>query len=90
MTLDLETLVLVIIISVITLLVITIIELRKHPKKPEYETLELLECTHCKYRVEQLFEPGDFISMYKGKCPKCNAPLKIKAIYSIEKSFKHP
>ncbi len=90
MTLDLETIVLLITISVLTLLIMTLMELRKQPKKPEYETIELLECIQCRYRLERPFEPGDFISMYKGKCPKCGSPLRIKAIYNVEKSFKHP
>lgn len=87
MTLDLETLVLLILIAVITLLVSTMMELRKKPKKPEYETRELLQCIKCKYKVEKTYEPGDFIPMYKGKCPKCGSPLRIIAIYNVEKKL---
>lgn len=86
---DLQTIVLVIILTIIILLITTYTELKKKPKKPEYETKELLECIKCKYRLIQDFEPGDFISMYKNKCPKCGELMKIKAIYNVEKTIKY-
>lgn len=86
---DLETIILVIVISIIILLITTYSELKKKPKKPEYETKELLECVKCKYRLTLDFEPGDFVSMYKNKCPKCGDRMKIKAIYNVEKTLKH-
>ncbi len=60
------------------------VSMRK-PKQPEYETKELLACTKCGYTVEQDFEPGDFIGMIKGRCPKCGAPMAVRAIYEVEK-----
>ncbi len=89
MNIDLETLAVLILISIVTLIITTYLELRRRPSKPEYVTKEIVECIKCRYRIEQNFEPGDFISMYKGKCPKCHSPMKIKAIYRVEKTFKH-
>jgi len=86
---DLETLIILIVTATIMLIILTYLEFRKKPKKPEYITKELLECIKCNYRLEQDFEPGDFISMYKRKCPRCGGLMKIKAIYAVEKSFKH-
>jgi hypothetical protein len=44
--------------------------------------------------VEKEFEPGDFIGMVKGKCPKCDGPMIVKAIYDVakktEKDLKTP
>jgi len=86
-TLDPSTVIAVILAIVLALLVTMVRELRRKPRKPEYETVELLECSKCGYKVELLFEPGDFISMNKGKCPKCNTPLRITAIYNVEKKL---
>lgn len=80
-----STLTLLILIALTALIVSTYMELRKKPKKPEYITRELLECTNCKYRLETDYEAGDFISLYKRACPKCGSPMKIIAIYNIEK-----
>jgi len=82
-----DLLVLLIVLTAATLLAMTLMELKKRPKKPEYETRELLECVNCKYRIEAPFEPGDFITMRKGKCPKCGTQLKIIAIYDVEKKL---
>jgi len=87
---DLETLVLLIFVAVLTLVITTYMELKKKLKKPEYVTRELLECTSCGYKLEHDHEPGDFISMFKGECPRCGSLMRIKAIYSVEKKTLIP
>ncbi|MEM4481153.1 MAG: hypothetical protein QXK88_02295 [Desulfurococcaceae archaeon] len=59
---------------------------RKRPRKTAYVVRELLVCMSCNYRVERDFEPGDFIGLIKGKCPSCGGDLKLRGIYSIERS----
>lgn len=54
-------------------------------RKQEFITLEFLTCIKCGYNVEKNFEPGDFIGLIKGKCPKCGGDLKVKGIYAVEK-----
>ncbi len=73
------------VISAIILSIYFMMESMRKPKEPEYETMEILECPKCGYTVTKEFEPGDFIGMIKGKCPKCGTPLIIKAIYEVEK-----
>ncbi len=87
MNLSIENLIIIIVITAVFLLITALMEFRKKSHKPEYITKELLECIKCRYTVVRDFEPGDFIPMYKGKCPKCGSPMKIKAIYNIEKKF---
>ncbi|MEM0380627.1 MAG: hypothetical protein QXX35_03275 [Desulfurococcaceae archaeon] len=84
-----ETIILIIVLTILLLLLTTYSELKRKPRKPEYETKEILECTKCRHRVLEDFEPGDFISMYKNKCPKCGGLMKVKAIYCIEKTLKY-
>jgi len=60
----------------------------RRPKRSITYTRETLVCTKCGLNVERDFEPGDFIGLVKGKCPSCGGNLKIKAIYSIEKTKK--
>lgn len=45
-------------------------------------TKELLVCPNCNYSVEVDFEPGDFIGLIKGQCPRCSSKMRIKGIYS--------
>lgn len=58
----------------------------RRPRRTLYAIRELLVCIKCNYRVEKDFEPGDFIGLIKGKCPKCGGDLKLKGIYAVEKS----
>ncbi len=85
MNIDYNTLMYTTLLVAIILTAYLFMETRKKPKKPEYITKELLVCTKCGYQLETEYEPGDFIGMIKHKCPKCGAPMKIKAIYAIEK-----
>ncbi|MEM0355530.1 MAG: hypothetical protein QXO78_02125 [Desulfurococcaceae archaeon] len=82
---DNNTIIMIILFAI--LLIITVIsEFRKRSRLVEYVTRELVECSICKYSYEEEYEPGDFISMIKGTCPKCGkGVLKIRAIYSVEK-----
>jgi len=59
---------------------------KKREESTKYVTRELLMCLNCNYRVEQDFEPGDFIGLVKGRCPNCGGLMKIKAIFSVETS----
>jgi len=74
------------VITAATLLAYIFLESRRKPQKKEYITKELLICTKCGFQLETNHEPGDFISMIKGKCPKCGSAMKIKAIYAVEKT----
>ncbi len=73
------------VISAAILLIYLFLESRRKPQKKEYITKELLVCTKCGFQLETSYEPGDFISMIRSKCPKCGSPMKIKAIYAVEK-----
>lgn len=79
-------------IAIVSAIVITVyffMESIRKPGEPETETRELLVCGKCDYKVETRFEPGDFIGMIKGECPKCGSHLKIKAIYDVVKEEKN-
>lgn len=56
----------------------------KRLRKPIYAIRELLVCNKCNYRIEKDFEPGDFIGLIKGKCPRCGGELKLRGIYAVE------
>ncbi|ABN69994.1 hypothetical protein Smar_0894 [Staphylothermus marinus F1] len=86
MNMDINTILYTTLIGAIIMAIYLYMEARRKPKKPEYKTIEILECTKCGYKIEKEYEPGDFIGMIKGKCPKCNSPMKIKAIYAVEKT----
>lgn len=75
------------VIVAIILLLYLFLETRRKPRRKEYITKELLVCTKCEFQLETNYEPGDFISMIKGKCPKCNSAMRIKAIYAVEKTL---
>jgi rRNA maturation endonuclease Nob1 len=74
------------IILVIILIVYMFMETKRKPARIEYVTRELLVCYSCGFQVERDHEPGDFIGLVKGKCPRCGGDLKIKGIYSVDKS----
>ncbi|AFK50680.1 hypothetical protein TCELL_0255 [Thermogladius calderae 1633] len=74
------------IVLTVLLIVYMYLETRKRPTRTEYVTRELLVCEGCGFQVERDFEPGDFIGLVKGKCPRCGRELKIKGIYSVDKS----
>lgn len=86
MSIDADTILYTALIGAVVMAIYLYIETRRKPRKPEYKTVELLECTKCKYKVEKEHKPGDFIGMIKGKCPKCTSPMKIIAIYAVEKT----
>lgn len=78
-----------VIISLVLVLIQLWIESRKKPLEKEYATKTLLKCIKCGYTLERDFEPGDFITMIKYKCPKCGNPMRIEAIYAIEKAEQY-
>lgn len=59
---------------------------KKREESTKYVTREVLICLNCNYKVEKDFEPGDFIGLVKGKCPRCGGGMKIKGIFSVEAS----
>lgn len=83
-----QTLLIVAVVVVLILMITSLLSEFKKKGKSELVVKELLECINCKYSIESEYEPGDFVSMVKGKCPQCNkGVLKVKAIYSVEKTF---
>ncbi len=88
MNFNIDTIIYTLIITTIVMVIYLYIELRKKPQKPEYDTKTLLKCPKCGYQIEKNYELGEFIGMIKGKCPKCNTPMKIIAIYAVEKTLK--
>jgi len=76
-------------IAIIVLLLVIIIYMlyevyARKPRRTLYHVRELLVCKRCSYRLERDFEPGDFIGLIKGKCPKCGGELKLQGIYAVE------
>ncbi|RLG82600.1 MAG: hypothetical protein DRO40_07385 [Thermoprotei archaeon] len=74
----------IILISLIIILIQLWFESKKRPRAVEMETKTLVKCPKCGYSEEREFQPGDFVSAIKGKCPKCGSPIKVHAIYAIE------
>ena len=77
-------LLIVIILGVTVILLQLYIESRRKPRELPRITRTLLKCTKCGNVLEIDYEEGDFISLVKGKCSRCGAPMKIQAIYTIE------
>ena len=88
MSFNIDTIIYTLIITTIVMVIYLYMELRKKLQKPEYDTKTLLKCPKCGYQIEKNYELGEFIGMVKGKCSKCNTPMKIIAIYVVEKTLK--
>ncbi len=85
---DYNLIVIIVLLTVTILFIQLLLETRKKPKEPKTVTRTLLKCTSCGETIETNYEPGDFIGLIKGKCKKCNSPLKVTAIYDVEISEK--
>ncbi len=84
MIFDQNTMLILTIIALAILIIQLYMEYRRKPKQAKYIPKELVKCRKCGYEIERDYEPGDFISLVKGKCPKCGGELIVKAIYSVK------
>ncbi len=77
---------LVLLITAVTIALIMqlFLEAKTRRKEPKTITKTVLKCTKCGYTMETNYEPGDFITLIKGKCPKCGAPMQVYGIFDIE------
>lgn len=52
-------------------------------------TKTVIKCVKCDYSETRDFKKGDYILKIEGKCPKCNSPVYIEAIYAeVQKTPK--
>ncbi|WFO75661.1 hypothetical protein J4526_01910 [Desulfurococcaceae archaeon MEX13E-LK6-19] len=81
---DYNFIIILILMSLIIVLLQMWIESRRRPPTKELITKTLLKCVKCGYSIERDFEPGDFVTMVKNRCPKCGEYMRVEAIYAIE------
>ncbi len=61
-----------------------LVQSRKHIANLKIETppiLTVVECGHCKEKATREFKRGDYVFKDMEKCPKCETPGMIVAIY---------
>ncbi len=70
-----------------------LIQSRKHIQNLKIETppvLTTIECAKCNEKVTREFKRGDYVFKDNEKCPKCETPGMIVAIYREVKEKEKP
>lgn len=49
--------------------------------------LSQLECVQCKHRIERPYKEKEYVNkQVEDKCPKCQSPMYVRAIYVVATS----
>ncbi len=78
-------LLLLIIMLVISLLPNLLRGEEKEKKQQPAKIYTIISCLECDYSETREFVPGDYVGkiLENRKCPKCDSPMYIKAIYAV-------
>jgi len=60
------------------------------PAIPKPRIVTVLKCEKCNVKNVRDFKQGDYIPKQEGKCPGCEGPMYIEAIYPEEPPRKKP
>ena len=60
------------------------------PSLPKTRIITVLRCEKCNVKNIREFRQGDYIPKREGKCPGCEGPMYIEAIYPEEPPKKKP
>lgn len=60
------------------------------PSLPRTRIVTVLKCEKCNVKNVREFKQGDYIPKREGKCPGCEGPMYIEAIYPEEPPKKKP
>jgi hypothetical protein len=60
------------------------------PSIPKTRIITVLKCEKCNVKNVRDFKQGDYIPKQEGKCPGCEGPMYVEAIYPEELPKKKP